>query len=392
MPNKLTIAVELADNHLATGLMNTLSEVPNVTAVQWFDSMGEKGKAAVKNAPEIIVIDDNPDWQQLNNRLALLRESFPAAAYFIVSSDQSPKHIIDVMKIGVAEYLVTPIDAKVLHNAIEDIRAKLANAGKIARGSVYSFISSKGGLGASFVAVNTAYALAQKKDVSVALFDLSLQAGDASVMLDVIPEITISDLVKNFHRMDASFLSAAMSKAFKRLDFLAAPTSPDDCQEINGDHIAAILELGKKLYDHLVIDCSSMLISSSSLAAFDASEKIFVVIDLSVPAIRNAARLCELLDKHHVPSSKVEVIANRFIKGGTLSLAEVEKTLEKHVSWLFPNDFKTVISSVNKGIPLLKFSPGCPLAKNLTGFAEKLIKPQAGEKFRGIRGTFGRAI
>lgn len=392
MPTKLTIAVELADNHLATALMKSLRDIPNVVAVQWFDSMGEKGAAAVKNAPEIVIIDDNPDCQQLNNRLALLRESYPAAAYFVVSSDQSPKHIIEVMKAGVAEYLVTPIDTKVLHNAIEDIRAKLANAGKIARGSVYSFISSKGGLGASFIAVNTAYALAQKKDASVALFDLSLQAGDASVMLDVIPETSINDLVKNFHRMDASFLSAAMSKAFKRLDFLAAPTSPDDCQGIDGDHIAAILELGKKLYDHLVIDCSSMLINSASLEAFDASEKIFVVIDLSVPAIRNAARLCELLGKHQVSPNKVEIIANRYIKGGSLSLAEVEKTLEKRISWLFPNDFKSVISSINKGVPLLKFSPGSPLAKNLTGFAEKLIKPQAEEHFRGIRGTFGRAI
>jgi pilus assembly protein CpaE len=292
----------------------------------------------------------------------------------------------------VAEYLVTPIDTKVLHNAIEDIRVKLSNAGKIARGSVYSFISSKGGLGASVIAVNTAFSLAQRKRTSVALLDLSLQSGDASVMLDVLPETSIGDLVKNFHRMDASFLSAAMTKASKQLDFLAAPTSPGDCQEINGEHIAAIIEMGKKLYDHLVIDCTSMQINECSLEAFDASEKIFVVIDLSVPAIRNAARLCELLEKHRVPLDKIEVIANRFIKGGTLSLAEVEKTLEKRVSWLFPNDFKSVISSINKGIPLLKYSPGCPLAKNLSSFAETLTQQQTNEKFRGIRGTFGRAI
>lgn len=392
MANKLIIAVELADNHLATDVLKTLEAIPNVEVVQWFDSLGEKGAVAVKDFPEIILIDDRQDTQQLNNRLALLRESFPDAAYFVVASDQSPKHIIEVMKAGVAEYLVTPIDTKVLHNAVEDIRAKLANAGKIARGSVYSFISSKGGLGASVIAVNTAYALAQKKGAAVALLDLSLQSGDASVMLDVLPETSISDLVKNFHRMDASFLSAAMTKAFKQLDFLAAPTSPNECQGIHAEHISAIIELGKKLYDHLAIDCTSMQINECSLEAFDASEKIFVVIDLSVPAIRNAARLCELLEKHRVPSDKVEVIANRFIKGGTLSLAEVEKTLEKRVSWLFPNDFKSVISSINKGIPLLKFSPGCPLSKNLSSFAETLTKHQTNEKFRGIRGTFGRAI
>ena len=392
MSNKLTIAVELADSQLVTYLMSTLVAIPNVGVVQWFDFMAEKGDVTVKNTPEIIIIDDIPDTPQLLKRLSILRDAFPAAAYFVVASDQRPQHIIEVMKAGVAEYLVTPIDTKVLHNAIEDVRAKLANDGKIAHGSAYSFISSKGGLGASVIAVNAAYSMAQKKETSVALFDFSLQSGDASTMLDVIPETTISDLVKNFHRMDASFLSAAMTKAFKRLDFLAAPTSPDDCQGINGEHTAAIIELGKKLYDHLLIDCSSMQINDCSLSAFNASEKIFVVIDLSVPAIRNAARLCELLEKHRIPTSKIEIIASRFIKGGTLTLAEVEKTLERRVSWLFPNDFKSVISSINKGIPLMKFNPGCPLARNLASFAEMLTKPQPNEKFRGIRGAFGRAI
>ncbi len=135
-----------------------------------------------------------------------------------------------------------------------------------------------------------------------------------------------------------------------------------------------------------------MQINECSLEAFDASEKVFVIIDLTVPSIRNAARLCELLSKHRLAPGKVEVIANRFIKGGSLSLEEVEKTLNKRISWLLPNDFKSVMSSINKGVPLLKFNPGCPLAKNLTSFAETLTKSPSTEKFRGIRGVFGRAI
>lgn len=392
MPNKLIIAIELSDDYLVKEILAAVENIPNVSPVRWHNSMGGKGAMAGKDTPQIIIIDDQTDLQGLQQRIHILRQSFPEAACFVVSADQSPKHIIEVMKTGVAEFLVLPIDTKHLHNAVEDIRAKLANSGKIARGSVYSFISSKGGLGASVIAVNTAYALAQRKDTSVALLDLSLQSGDASVMLDVLPDTSISDLVNNFRRMDASFLSAAMTKVSKRLDFLAAPANPDDSLAINGDHVSAIIDLGKKLYDHMVIDCTSMQVNDCSLAAFSASEKIFVVIDISVPAIRNAARLYELLERHRIPHGKIEVIANRFIKGGSLSLPEVEKTLEKRVSWLFPNDFKNVISAINKGAPLMKMSPGCPLAKNLASFADMLITPHPNEQFRGIRGAFGRAI
>jgi pilus assembly protein CpaE len=70
----------------------------------------------------------------------------------------------------------------------------------------------------------------------------------------------------------------------------------------------------------------------------------------------------------------------------------VERTLNKTIYWLFPNDFKNVISSINKGIPLIKFNPSAPLSKNIVNFSEKLRNPLPQEHFRGVRGTFGRAI
>jgi pilus assembly protein CpaE len=392
MPSKVNIAIELADSDLAKSMLGEFQAIPNVEAVQWFVGMGEKGPTTVKTVPHIIVFDDDPDARTVARRIQLFREKFPLAAYFVVTANQDPQHIVEVMKAGVAEYLVTPIHAKTLAHAVEDVRTKLANGGKIARGSVYSFVSSKGGLGSTVVATNTAYALAQRKDVNVALFDMSLQSGDASVLLDLVPNTTIFDLVKNFHRLDASFLGAAMVNASKGLDFLAAPPNPEDYIDIQPLHVATILELARKLYDHIVVDCPSMSIDERTIEIFKGSEKIFLVIDLSVPAIRNAARLCELLEKDGISLNKVEITANRYIKGGSLSVSEVEKTLGKPLFWLFPNDFKNVISSINKGIPLIKFNPGCPFSKNIMNFVDKVKGPFAQEQFRGVKGLFGRAI
>jgi pilus assembly protein CpaE len=392
MPSKINIAVELADSRLAKSIMSDLQSIPNVEAIQWFDTIGEKGTTAVKTIPHVIVFDDHPDSQMVINRIRTFRNRFPQAAFFVVTANQDPQHIVEVMKAGVAEYLVTPIEPKVLSNAVEEIRAKMANAGKIARGSIYSFISSKGGLGATVLAVNTAYALAQQKGVQVALFDMSLQSGDASVLLDLIPNTTISDLIKNYHRIDASFLGAAMVNISRQLDFMAAPANPSEVTRIEPEHLDTILQLARKLYDHIVIDCTSMSLDKCNLEVLKASEKVYLVVDLSLPAIRNAARLSDLLEKSGLPPAKIEVTANRFIKGGSLSLSEVEKTLKKRLYWLFPNDFKNVISSINKGIPLIKFNPGAPLSKNILNFAEKLKDPHAQEHFRGVRGTLGRAI
>jgi len=85
-------------------------------------------------------------------------------------------------------------------------------------------------------------------------------------------------------------------------------------------------------------------------------------------------------------------VVNRYIKGSAISLDEVEKTLHKKIFWLFPNDFDEIISSINRGIPLVKLRPSSPFSRNILEFAQKLNNPQSSENYRGIRGAFGKAI
>jgi pilus assembly protein CpaE len=392
MPRKLLVAIEIADSRLVHMLQEKLGEIPNLEMTQWFDSAGGKGSLADKGSPDIIVIDDLTDGPSIFNRLAPIRQKFPHAAVFVVSGNQFPQHIVEVMKAGVSEYLVTPINDKILQSAIEEVRLQRASVGEISRGSIYSFISSKGGLGSTVIAVNTACAMARYKDSRVALFDMSFQSGDAGVLLDLYPQTTMSDVVRNYHRLDSSFLLAAMTKHSSGLEFMAAPNSPEECDIIKGEHVSHVLDLARKIYDQVVIDCTSMSINESNIEIFNASEIIFLVTDMSVPAIRNCSRVIKLMQKIGIDKTHIEVVVNRVIKGGALSLNDVEKNLDKTAYWLFPNDFKGVVSSINKGEPLLVGNSGMPLAKNIAQFVEKLKSPESSRGFRGIRGTFGRAV
>lgn len=392
MPSKLKVAIEISESRLVAVLLEKLKAVPNVEAYQWFNNVAEKGPIAVKEQPDILIIDDLTEGDGIFRRLNTLRGHFPNSAFFVVSANQFPQHIVQVMKAGVSEYLVTPINDQVLANAIEEVRAGLANSGKIARGSIFSFISSKGGLGASVVAVNAACALALRKGTRTALLDMSFQSGDAAVLLDLVPQTTISDIVANFHRLDASFLSAAMARHSSHLEFLSAPANPDDSKKINGEHVASVLSLARKIYDHVIIDIPSMSLNDCTLQAFKASEKIFVITDMSVPSIRNTSRLCQSMKKSGIPDANVEICVNRYMKQGTLSVSDIEKNLGKSIFWLFPNDFKGVMTSINKGTPLLQFAPGSPFSKNIVEFVDKIKDPAAAESYRGIRGVFGKAI
>ncbi len=392
MTKELTVAFELTQASQTKAFLEYTKSLPGVKTLQWTGSTAEQGKTGKQEAPDIIVIDDDLQSGNLFSRIRTIKINFPQTSIFVVSDNKDPQQIIEAMKAGASEYLVQPIEEKVLHNAIEEIRARMANSGKLAQGSVYSVISSKGGVGATTLAVNIAASFADGKKKAVSLLDMCFQSGDASVLLDIVPQTTIMDICESIHRLDVSFLRGAMTSHNTGLSFLAAPQNPEDSEDITAEHVRSILDLAKKLFDYVVLDCASMHINETTMEAFKRSDKVFVITDMSVPSIRNTVRLCKLIQKLGIDLNKVEIIINRFIKGGALSLKEIEKNFEKPVYWLTPNDFSEIVSSINRGIPLVKLQPGAPFSKNIQQLTKKILNQMDEPDFRGIRGTFGKAL
>ncbi|MDT8335258.1 MAG: AAA family ATPase [Desulfurivibrionaceae bacterium] len=394
MPQTMNIAIEVSDRELAGSITEILESLNDVKVHKWYGSMGEKGDLSVKSSPNIIITADDPATDEIFRRLPKIRHVFPQAAVFVVSTEKDPKHIVEVMKAGATEYLVTPLDGKVLTNSIEEVRAKLTETGHIAKGAVYSFISSKGGLGSSVLSVNTAATLAAtiKNGNAVALCDISFQSGDTSVLLDILPETTIVDICRNFHRLDVSLLKGAMVKHKSGLELLAAPVSPEDYEMIKEGHIEKIIGLLTKLYDRIIVDCPSMSITGSTIEAFRVSSKVFVVIDLSLPAIRNAVRITQMIRKLGIGDEKIEFILNRYEKNATLSIEDAEKNLGKQIFWLFPNDFSDIMSSINEGVPVVQLHPRSLISKNIMSFTQKLRNKLESKDYRGARTAFGKSI
>lgn len=376
------IATELKNSQVADEAAAALKELPWVKLCPRQD---------LDRSPEIILLNDDQNISRLVTEIAGLRQSHPTTEIFVISSEKNPDYIVDVIKAGASEFFVNRLNPQKLREAVEKVRAGLSARPAAVKGRLYSFISAKGGLGATVVSVNTAAALALRNKGSVALLDMSLQSGDSSVYLDTLPQTTLADICKNFHRLDFSFLKTSMLRHSTGLHYLAAPREPEDSMSVHGAQVKKVLHLAKSLYDQVVVDCTSMLVDECSLEAFQASDRIFILTDLSVPAVRNAARLNQLMQKLRIAPGKVEIVVNRFTKGGT-SLQDVEGILKKSVFWLFPNEFEDVIGSINAGIPLVKSKPGSPFAKNILEFIDKMPNPPAPPGYRGAKGFLGKAI
>jgi pilus assembly protein CpaE len=340
--------------------------------------------------PNIFFLEDAEGNDQFLKKLSTLRQELPKVGIFVISSNSSPDHIVEVMKAGADEYFMKPVSPQKIREAVARVQLKLLDGGKRTAGKAFAFLGSKGGLGTSVLSVNTTSALASRKSGRCALIDLDLQAGDSSVLLDVVPKTTISDVIRNYQRLDAGFLMGVMEKTENGFDLLAAPTSPNECSDVTGEHVRKILWLSRNLYETVIVDCPAMDVDERTLEVLRATNKTFIVTDLSVPAVRNASRLLKHLRQAGI--GRAEVVVSRYIKGQAATLDQVEKTLGCRIYWLFPNDFESTMGSINRGTPLMKYDPRSALARSIAEFVQKLLDPAAFPHYRGAKGLLGKAV
>jgi len=111
----------------------------------------------------ILIIDSEQISQEDLSAIGLLNQERVHPIVIYLSSGWTEENLIDLMRAGVNEIIHLPLNgtSKELLDAIERIRQKsyIASSYK-AKGKIISFISSKGGAGATVVAVNFAYLLA----------------------------------------------------------------------------------------------------------------------------------------------------------------------------------------------------------------------------------------
>ena len=255
------------------------------------------------------------------------------------------------------------------------IEAKLKKADPMQkRAKVIAFVASKGGSGATFLACNLGYVLAATNEAKVALLDLNLQFGDAALFVsDHVPANTLANVTANISRLDASLLTSSMVQVLPNFGVLAAPEDAEHAQDVKPEHIEALLKLTSAQYDYVIMDIGRTL-NATSVKALDHADLIFVVLQQTLPFIRDSKRLIHALQSLGYTKDKVHLIINRYEKGGDIRLEDVEATLGMKVFKTIPNSYEAVSASVNQGVPMMKIARHDPVTKALQEVAQKLTE------------------
>jgi pilus assembly protein CpaE len=343
--------------------------------------------AVINGSRSALLILDGVDASGLD-AISRLAQTHPDVETIVISAEQSPAFLLKAMQAGVREVLPPPVNEPALQAAVQRIARKRRPAAPARHGEVLAFMACKGGSGASFLAANLGHILSVRDGRSVALLDLDLQFGNALLLLsDQRAASDVAEVARNIARLDAELLRSAMVQVSDTLSVLPAPEEMSQALEVKAAHLATIVKQAQQMFDFVVLDVGRS-IDAVSLQAMDLATRIFPVLQLNLPQVRDAKRLRALFRTLEYAPQKIHWLVNRYQKGGDITLESLEQTLGMKGITTIPNHYSGVSASVNQGVPIDKLSRGNPVSRALLELAQAIAPAESGKKDSWLSSLF----
>lgn len=346
---------------------------------------GTEALEILKNGqPDLVLMDINmPGLNGLETTERISR-IYPNLMVVMMSVQGENEYLRKAMMSGAREYLVKPFNLDILEETLcstynnEKERQKLIRLrddqnSLQGQSRLHVFFSTKGGVGKSVIALNTAIALAARNKGKVALIDLDLQFGDLGILADVKPVRTISEAIEESSLLDPELLSAFMEPVHG-VDVLLAPKKPEMAEYVSEQHIQSLIKSLKKTYRYILVD-TSVSFNEITLSTLDQADHIHFITTMDLLSLKNTKMGMEVLRSlHHL--DKVDIIVNRTTRGPDITPQDIEKSLAVKPLAYIPEEDKILLESINQGLPIMtqKRFKGSKFSKAIMSLGDHLAQ------------------
>jgi pilus assembly protein CpaE len=247
---------------------------------------------ASQASPNLLIIDtvqQGPLMLRSLDRLAEVIEQ--GTKVVIIGAVNDIALFRELMARGVSEYIVPPIQALDL---IRTICGLYVNPDKPFAGRVVAVIGARGGIGASTIAHNLAWSIAERQESSATLLDLDLSFGTAALDFNQDPPQNIADALLAPDRVDDVFLERVMTKQTQRLQMLTAPATLEREFELDTMSFEVVIDRVRRTSPYVVLDLPHVWTSWVKQTLLSADDAI-IVAGPDLASLRNTKNIMDLL-------------------------------------------------------------------------------------------------
>lgn len=351
-------------------IQNYLKECDDIEIDKVFDDYSEGVRYVKSTKPKVVLFSMTSD-KVLNFKMIKRLVEFKTNV-IVLSEDYTTSNIVQVLRNGAKDFVSKPIIKKDLIVSI--IKCTQENIKVLNKSQIITIYSNKGGIGKTAIATNLAIELNKLTKERIALVDLNLPIGDVATFLDVKPNINISEVI-NSKGIDKPDFIKDISCQYKNTNLyvLAEPPFMEQSRTLNPKQIIKLFEVLKQSFSYIVIDMGAS-VDKLNMSILENSDLILLTTVVNLPLIRNCQRCLDLFENLQYPDSKIKILINRYLENDEISIDDVEKTLNRKIYWKIPNNYYTMMSSINKGIPVSEINEKSNITESFSGLASKIAE------------------
>jgi pilus assembly protein CpaE len=355
---------------------------------------GQEGiDRAIELTPDVVLMDINmPDMDGIEATMEITTR-VPSTAVIMMSVQNEPDVLRRAMLAGAREFLSKPFSLDELIEAVRHV-SRLARpvihtaapqqtdgSSPVARRSssdskVLSVVSSKGGAGRTFTAVNLALAIRKITRKEVILFDTSMHFGDVGVMMNSGDSKTILDIVEQAHSLDAELIEDILFRHSSGVRVLLSPPTPQEAETVTVDHVRAVLSVLNQLADYVVVDTRPGF-DDTMLSIMDASERMLLLLNMEMTTIKDTTQFLEIASLLGYPQDRIKLVINRANTYAGIPTRDIAENLGREIEFQIPEDVQAVVHSINEGTPLVDSRPDHRITQEILRLAASMVDVEA---------------
>jgi pilus assembly protein CpaE len=242
--------------------------------------------------PNVVIIEAEGRGEELLNGLDSLSEVCdPGTRVIVVGHLNDIVLYREMVRRGVSDYVMAPVGTIDVIRAVSGL-FHASDAKPVGR--TLAVVGAKGGVGASTVAHNIAWAIARDVHLDAVVADLDLPFGTAGLDFNQDPPQGIADAVTSPDRIDTAFVDRLLSKCTDHLSLLAAPATLDKVYDFGPEAFDSIFDVLRATVPCVVLDVPHVWTGWARRTLIGADD-ILIVAAPDLANLRNTKNLVDLL-------------------------------------------------------------------------------------------------
>jgi pilus assembly protein CpaE len=321
--------------------------------------------------PNLLIIEGAGDPRQLLAELDSLAEYCDENIRVVILGHTNDIRLYrELMRRGVSEYLVAPFDPVQM---IRSIAALFTDPEAPFTGKTLAVTGVKGGVGASSIAHNLAWALSERIKVNSTLIDLDLNFGTTGLDFNQDTQATIADALMSPDRFDEAVMGRLITKATDRLSLFTAPATLDRTYNLEPETYGRVLDQVRGSVPFVVLDLPHIW-SDWFKSTIIGADEIVVVAAPDLASLRNGKNLMDFLRAARPNDAQPRLVLNMvgLPKRPEIPPKDFGQAIGIDPTLILPFDAQLFGTAANNGQMVFDVAPESKVAQGIDQLAAEL--------------------